>query len=483
MFKMFLKLNWKEFNRGASISTKLIAKILKWFWIFYFALISIPIAMIASKYDEPFLYANKQLIYFFAYLIVMRYFIQSLPVLNIKSFLLTPVKTKNIIRYVILKTFPTYFNLLPLFFLIPFTLSIASNDNYDTANLIYWNLNILGIIFLTNLLNFLLNNKKNLVYIVGAILALIKALDYYSIVDFTTYSQQFFYSFYETPYLAIFTWALVYFLYNYVFKFFNNSLYIDKGIQTKIKEAKQSDYNWLDRFGKTAIFIKNDLRLLKRSKRARSTVYAGLGFLFYAFLILPAEEIFGPAFSFFGYLFSSAGFLFMFGSFVPSWDSQYYPLMMTQNIEYKEYLNSKWSLLIIGTVISTILASIIYSFVGINSVYATIGGAAYNIGVNGYLTLWAGAYTKSPIDLNSSANAFGDKKAFNAKTMLVGIPQMVVPVVVYYFGNAYFDHLTACLLVASLGVLGIFLKPIAFSLIMKAYKTEKYSTLKAYKSN
>ena len=483
MFKMFLKLNWKEFNRGASISTKLVAKILKWFWIIYFAFISLGLAVIASDLSEPFIYVNKQLIYFFIYLIVIRYFVQSLPVLNIKSFLLTPIKTKNIIRYVILKTFPTYFNLLPLFFLIPFTLLIASNDNYDTANLIYWNLNILGIIFLTNLLNFLLNNKKNLVYIVGAILALIKALDYYSIVDFTTYSQQFFYSFYETPYLAIFTWALVYFLYNYVFKFFNNSLYIDKGIQTKIKEAKQSDYNWLDRFGKTAIFIKNDLRLLKRSKRARSTVYAGLGFLFYAFLIFPSEEILGPAFSFFGYLFSSAGFLFMFGSFVPSWDSQYYPLMMTQNIEYKEYLNSKWSLLIIGTVISTILASIIYSFVGINSVYAIIGGAAYNIGVNGYLTLWAGAYTKSPIDLNSSANAFGDKKALNAKTMLVGIPQMVVPVVVYYFGNAYFDHLTACLLVASLGVLGIFLKPIAFSLIMKAYKTEKYSTLKAYKSN
>ena len=483
MFKMFLKLNWKEFNRGASISTKLVAKILKWFWIIYFAFISIGLALIASDLSEPFLYVNKQLIYFFIYLVVIRYFVQSLPVLNIKSFLLTPIKTKNIIRYVILKTFPTYFNLLPLFFLIPFTLLIASKDNYDTANLIYWNLNILGIIFLTNLLNFLLNNKKNLVYIVGAILALIKALDYYSIVDFTIYSQQIFYSFYETPYLAIFTWAVVYFLYNYVFRFFNNSLYIDKGIQTKIKEAKQSDYSWLDRFGKTAIFIKNDLRLLKRSKRARSTVYAGLGFLFYAFLIFPAEETLGPAFSFFGYLFSSAGFLFMFGSFVPSWDSQYYPLMMTQNIEYKEYLNSKWSLLIIGTVISTILASIIYSFVGINSVYAIIGGAAYNIGVNGYLTLWAGAYTKSPIDLNSSANAFGDKKAFNAKTMLVGIPQMVVPVVVYYFGNAYFDHLTACLLVASLGVLGIFLKPIAFSLIMKAYKTEKYSTLKAYKSN
>ena len=141
MFKMFLKLNWKEFNRGASISTKLVAKILKWFWIIYFAFISMGLALIASDLSEPFLYVNKQLIYFFIYLVVIRYFVQSLPVLNIKSFLLTPIKTKNIIRYVILKTFPTYFNLLPLFFLIPFTLLIASNDNNDTANLIYWNLN------------------------------------------------------------------------------------------------------------------------------------------------------------------------------------------------------------------------------------------------------------------------------------------------------------------------------------------------------
>ena len=49
-------------------------------------------------------YVNKQLIYFFAYLIVMRYFIQSLPVLNIRSFLLTPILKKDIVRFSLLKT-------------------------------------------------------------------------------------------------------------------------------------------------------------------------------------------------------------------------------------------------------------------------------------------------------------------------------------------------------------------------------------------
>ncbi|MDB9994608.1 DUF5687 family protein [Flavobacteriaceae bacterium] len=493
---MMFSLQWKEFNRGKAVGGKLVAKILKWFGIIYLAFMAFMMGIIASAYGGPlaefpledgttasFLYVNKQLIYVFVYLIVMRYFVQSLPVLNIKALLLTPLLKIKIVRFSLLKTVLTYFNILPLFFLIPFSFLLASTGDYDIVGLIFWNINIIGLIYVTNFFNFLLNNKDKLLYGVGGILALIKILEYYSIVDFTEYSEQFFYLFYSQPYAVAFTWLLVFWLYNYVNKYLLQGLYIDTGLQVKTKEAKMEDFSFLDRFGKTATFIKNDLRLLKRSKRARTAVYMGIGMLFYGIIFVPSEEILGSGFLFFGYLFSTGGFLFMFGSFVPSWDSQYYPLMMTQNIEYKEYLNSKWSLMIIGTVISTVLASFIYSFFGVNAVYAVLAGAFYNIGVNGYLTLWAGAYTKSPIDLNSSANAFGDKKAFNAKTMLVGIPQMLLPVLVYYFTSQYYDHFTGCLAVAVLGTLGILLKPIAFNLILKAYKTEKYSTLKAYKTN
>jgi len=496
MFKMMFSLQWKEFNRGKAVGGKLVAKIFKWIGIIYVAFMTFLMGIIASAYGgplaefpleevttAPFLYVNKQLIYVFVYLIVLRYFVQSLPVVNIKALLLTPVLKTQIVRFSLLKTVLTYFNILPLFFLIPFSFLLASTGDYDIVGLIFWNINIMGLIYVTNFFNFLLKNKNKLIYGIGGILALIKILEYYSIVDFTTYSEQFFYLFYSQPYATAFTWLLVFWLYNYVNKYLLQGLYIDTGLQVKIKEAKMDDFSFLDRFGKTATFIKNDLRLLKRSKRARTAVYMGIGMLFYGIIFVPSEDILGSGFLFFGYLFSTGGFLFMFGSFVPSWDSQYYPLMMTQNIEYKEYLNSKWSLMIIGTVISTVLASFIYSFFGTNAVYAVLAGSFYNIGVNGYLTLWAGAYTKSPIDLNSSANAFGDKKAFNAKTLLVGFPQMLLPVLVYYFTSQYYDHLTGCLAVAGLGTLGIFLKPVAFNLIMKAYKTEKYSTLKAYKTN
>ena len=423
MFKSMFGLQWKEFNRGKAVGGKLVGKIFKWVGIVYFAFMAFMMGIIASAYGgplaefplkedsiAPFLYVNKQLIYVFAYLIVMRYFVQSLPVLNIKALLLTPLLKTKIVRFSLLKTVLTYFNILPLFFLIPFSFLLAQTGKFDIIGLIFWNINILGLIYVTNFFNFLLNNKDKLLYAIGGLLALTKGLEYYAIIDFTAYSEQFFYLFYSQPYAVSFTWLLVFWLYDYVYKYLLQGLYIDTGLQIKTKEAKMEDFSFLDRFGKTATFIKNDLRLLKRSKRARTAVYMGIGMLFYGMIFVPSEEILGSGFLFFGYLFSTGGFLFMFGSFVPSWDSQYYPLMMTQNIEYKEYLNSKWSLMIIGTVVSTVLASFIYSFFGVNAVYAVLAGAFYNIGVNGYLTLWAGAYTKSPIDLNSSANAFGDKK-------------------------------------------------------------------------
>jgi hypothetical protein len=108
--------------------------------------------------------------------------------------------------------------------------------------------------------------------------------------------------------------------------------------------------------------------------------------------------------------FVSGGFLITFGQFVPSWDSSYYQLMMTQNIpqrllefkmvahgyRYNCYYNHCF------------LLSLLWG-----TVYLTIIGAIYNIGVNSHLVLLWRVH-KTPIDLSSGKGAFGDK-AFNVK--------------------------------------------------------------------
>ena len=85
---------------------------------------------------------------------------------------------------------------------------------------------------------------------------LTKGLEYYSIVDFTEYSEQFFYLFYSQPYAVSFTWLLVFWLYDYVKKYLLGGLYIDTGLQVKTKEAKMEDFSFLDRFGKQQHLLK-----------------------------------------------------------------------------------------------------------------------------------------------------------------------------------------------------------------------------------
>ena len=55
-------------------------------------------------------------------------------------------------------------------------------------------------------------------------------------------------------------------------------------------------------------------------------------------------------------------------------------------------------------------------------VYLTILAVGiYNIGFNSFLVLITGAYTRTAIDLESAKGAFGDKKAFNLKTILFSL--------------------------------------------------------------
>lgn len=489
MFFTFLKLQWKSFFRGQSVGSNVMTKVFKWFWLVYFAFITPLLGLITYKVlkedlgvEDPFAYLNKNLIYVFAYWIVMRYFIQPIPVVAIKPLLLTPISKSKIVRHSLGKSIFSFFNIIAFFYLIPLTL-ILIDEGYQMNQLIGWNLSIIAFVYITNYLNFILNNNDKLLYSIGLMLGLIKILEYYSVFDFTIYSELFFYSFYSNPFFTIIPWAFLIWLYFYVFKYFKNGLYIDLGLKKKAEEAKTEDLSWLNRFGKTAIFLKNDLRLIKRSKRARSTVFAGIFFLFYGFIFYFAGDVYGTTGTFFGYMFASGGFLFMFGSFVPSWDSQYYSLMMCQNIEYKEYIKSKWTLVVIGTIISTFLACFIYSFLGYEAIYAVLAGGLYNTGVNGHLTLWAGAYTKTPIDLDSTKNVFGDTKAFNMKTILISLPQLALPLFLFWLGNSFYSFSIGCLIVGATGILGILLKEPVFNLIIRAYKSEKYSTLKAYKQN
>ena len=487
MFRHFIRLQWKSFFRAASFKTNLGFKILMIFGALYFIVVFLALGVGSffiiedAKLGDPLRVVNQFLIYYLLMDLYARYMFQKMPIMNIKPLLYMPFKKSAVVKYSLGKTVLSFFNWMHAFFFVPFSIVLIIQD-YDPLSVIGWHIGLMALFYCNNFINIMMNNQDRIFYPMVAILAVLGLCQYNGWFDVTIYTAPIFDSFFDIPWSAtlpaLALIGLIYASYNY----FKKHMYLDGGLATKHTEAKTEDYTWLNRFGNLGTFLKNDIKLIKRNKRSKTTVLLSVLFLFYGFIFFTGSiEVYeGPVWRIFAGIFISGGFLFSFGQFVPSWDSSYYPLMMSQNIKYSEYLTSKWYLIIIATAISTVLASF-YLYFGWEVYMAIVVGAIYNIGVNSYLVLWGGAYIKTPIDLTSNKKAFGDKQAFNIKTLILTIPKLLLPLLVYAAGHYLINPTAGYIAVALSGILGFAFKDKVFKMIEKIYKREKYKTLLAYK--
>ena len=487
MIKKFLYLEWKSFVRSAAFGNSLAMKILMGFLAVYFMASFLILGVgvffiIKEEFNlEPLAAVNKYLIFYFLADLCARLALQKIPVMNIKPLLLMNIKKLTIVKFTLGKTVFSVFNFFQLFFFVPFTIVLLF-QGYDVLSTLLWFVAMICIVYFLNFLNIILNNKDNLFTIFLVILAALIGLQYYEIVDFTVFTFPFFNAIANTYYMWLVPVIALISIVIMTTKFFLKGLSLDSGLVEKHTIASSQNFSWLERFGKLGTFLKNDLRLITRNKRAKSTLFVSVMFLFYGLLFFKNPGFDSNVMKIFAGIFVTGGFLFTYGQYVPSWDSAYYPLMMTQNINYREYLNSKWWLIVIATILSTAVAAF-YLVWGWEVYLAVLVGGVYNIGVNSHLVLLTGAYIKTPIDLQTSKGMFGDKKAFNAQSLLLTIPKLVLPLALYFAGDYFINSTAGLIFVAAAGVLGFLFRNAVFAQIEKVYKKEKYKTIQAYKQN
>src|SRR6218665_700827 len=479
MIKKFIYLEWKAFVRSASFGKNLTMKIIIGFFMIYFSLIFIGMGVgafyvLKDMKLEPLQTVNKFLIYYFLFDLIIRLLLQSIPVLNIKPLLVLPFKKPTIVHFSLGKTALSFFNWVHALFFIPFSVVLILNG-FDVVEIVFWHLGIMAMIYINNFLNIILSNIDKLFVVFAVLIIALAGAHYYKLFDITLFTTPFFQSFYDIDGVFLIPILVLVGLYAFTFKYFKKNLYLDAGLSVKQDIASTENLTWLNQFGTLGTFLKNDIKLIKRNKRSKTTIFMSFLFLFYGLIFFGNSH--QPAvMHIFAGIFVSGGFLFVFGQFVPSWDSSYYQLLMTQNVPYRGYITSKWWLIVIATFASTILASF-YLFYGWEVYLTIVVGAIYNIGVNSHLVLLGGAFTKTPIDLSNAGGAFGDKKAFNVNAMLLSLPKIVLPLLLYWLGLYFGSKPIGLALVAGAGVLGFIFKEKVFSLIEKRYKIEKYSTI------
>lgn len=488
MFLKFLNLEIKSFLRSPQFAAGIAMKIGMLFAYFYMGLLFIGGAFgvyFGAKEDgqNPIQFFSK---YFLIYLIAdlfMKYFVQQLPTENIKPFLTQKITKNQIAGYTLVKILLSFFSWAFLLFVIPFSALLIFHGGYGVITVLLFFIACISLVFINTFINTIINKNDYLLYGIVAIIAIIGALHYFKLIDVFVISENIFYGLYQNIVLFFIPVIVLFAIAFYTFSFIKKNLYLDKGLEMKKAVGKTENIAFLNKYGTLGTFINNDIRLIKRSKAARSALIGGVLFLFYGLLIY--SKGYNTSFMqvFLG-IFVTGGFNFMFGQRVPAWDSSYYPLMMTQNVPYKDFLKAKWTLSVIVISVSMVLA-IFYAFVISWEFYFTIFAAGlYNLGVNSYLTLFAGAFNKKPIDLNSASKGFtSGQNNFNLKIFLLMLPQMVLPMAVFALMKYFFGMTPAVVSLGVLGLIGFMLRDKIFNMIVKIYKTEKYSTIAAFKKS
>ena len=486
MTKKFISLEWKQFKRSAAFEKSLAIKIMMVFGALYFSVLFLFLGagayfMVREAVPEkdPFLIVNEYLIYWVLAELAARFFLQQLPVMQIKSYLLLNLKRQTVVRYLLNKTAVHFFNFLPLFFFAPFS-AVLIYKGYSITGVLSWFVASIFITQIINFVNFLINKTNLYFYGILALIASIFILRRYEIFDALSYSEAIFSSFYNEPYWTLVPIAIAIVFYFQNEKMINKQFYLDGIISKKVEKVETKELGWLNRFGNTAPFLKNDIRLIWRNVRPRQVVLTSVFFLFYG-LFFFTMDIYKDNFfiTSFAAIFITGGFLLTFGAYVPSWDSEYYKLMMSQNIPYRQYLESKWLLITTGVVISTIL-SVPYIYFGYKIYAVIVAGGLFNIGLNSFITLFGGALNRIPVELNVKAKAFGNTQGFNATQLLISLPKMFGPVLFFFVPYLIFGFKAGLICLAGSGILGIVFKNQLMKIIENTYQKGKYKTIAAY---
>jgi len=266
-------------------------------------------------------------------------------------------------------------------------------------------------------------------------------------------------------------------LYYRVFLFLKGRLYLQHSAKSQTKASPsvvEKRLGFLSEGSVAGAFILNDLRLLLRNVRPKSILFGAV-----FSLLLSAVFFFAPIYrdnkfmQIFAALLVSGAFMYNFGGFVPAWDSAYIKLLVSQGVNFRQYVEAKWRLLVYSVLLLTVLA-LPYWFIDQHIYLLILAFALFNAGLNVYVVLWSGILNLTPVKLDEKVRAFQSGQSFNGKMVLVQLLKMFLPLILYFLLHLVLDERTTLLVIGGVGIAGFFLKNKALDYLARMYQRHKY---------
>ncbi len=418
---------------------------------------------------------NALFLYYLLFDLLIRFFLQSFPLLDVQPYLLLPVNRRKVFHFILTKSVIDFFNFLPLLMILPFGIKVVFSS-YPPGMAWTWLATLLLLIGFNHFISFFLKRNFSVrplfsILLLAALVVLV-VVDIEGLLPLSNYFGQLIDFIATQPLMLALPLAMVGGAYYLVFRAFSRYIYLD-ALAAKRPRRISSGQNIaiLDRFGKVGELVQLDLKLILRNKRPRTMLSMALLFLLYPLLLTGLEEAGYGLFIVFGII--TVGMATAnHGQYMLSWESNFFDFLMARNFSMRDYYEAKF-LLFVGFTGVAWLLSLLYGF--IDPVYPVIftACAIFHIGFNSFVTMVFSVYNTRKID--PEKGAFFNFEGVGASQFVYTLPIFLMPLFIYLpfglLGRPYLGFLA----IALVGIACLLMRNTLLDWVTRRFWERKYT--------
>ncbi len=489
MFRRLFLNEWKETFRSPYLSRSIAQKIFIALFALYIMLNFIVLGILFDEilekvFPKADIFAKSSVLFFYYFLFdfITRFFLQTFPVVSIKPYLTLPVKKNNLIHFLLLKSAPSVFNLLPLLIAIPFYIKYVL-PTYGFAGATAWLVTIISLVLIVHYLSFYI--KKNfslkpaltfgLMILVGGICY----ADIYEYIGLSKSMEWLMNRIVEIPALVLLPIILLGLVYFSLYAFFKVRLYLDS-ISNEQEEIREGalDFTLFSRFGQIGELMQLEMKMIWRNKRSRGFVYMSAVFLLFPFILFVDPKAYGDSTTLILCVLVTGMCAFNYAQLMLSWHTTHFDYLLTRNITGKELFKAKFYLMALSVFISYIII-LPFGFFIEDFFITNTAALLFNIGFSIFIYMYIANHNSKKIDAaNGGAFSF---EGFGAAHYLVMLPIIGIPAFIFMAFNLFNVPNWGIAVIGVTGLIGILFQEFIIKALVTEFKEEKYKIGEAFK--
>lgn len=484
----FLTLILKRFSRspsfGKDLTIQIILGVIAIAAIAYFLILGFylePLIVNALKQPDAVAFLNKYLAYYFIGEFIIRYFVQSLPALDVRPLLHLPVRRSTIGNFFLGLSLVQVVNIFVFILFSRFAFSAVASS-YGTLQAWIWLLSLwllsLALHYVVVLLKITSGRTGWKILVVIAVCSLVAADNYFSWIQFSVVAENFFNAISEGYTVVLSLLATLVVLHYFTHRVVLGKLYPEELKVQEHRFSHSTNFSFLENLGQTGMWVKLEVKLIFRNKRTQQTFFMSTMFLLQeAILCYTMEE---HRYGEFLFMAITATGLFMasYGQYAFSWQGDHFDFTLSQPTSLRAYVESKFWLLESMTGIWFIF-SVPLVYFGWDVLLINIAGTLYNIGINSFIVMNMAMLHTTRLTLKGGGAL--NYEGAGAAQWLMGFPFLFIPIIIYATFNWLGYGKLGIAVVGLVGLTGIILHKKGIDFTYKRFLARRYTIASSFR--